>query len=164
MPNLRQKESAVAIALDIEKPFDSVLHKLFATNLCPLVIKHIDSFLRERRFYTNIANTSSDYGQIGRGVPQWSNLSPFLFYTLMYDFADLYGGSTSLLNTDIALEYPTDIRWLCDMQSFILRRFLKFMKNGSEKSILTRNNLFALGILTLMVTDTLWKRLNFLHL
>ena len=108
--NLRGKICTVAIALDIEKAFDSVYHngilyKLINLGVDPFLVKIFCSYFTNRRFGVQINNSTSELGQVKSGVPQGSILAPFLFNIFLHDFPHQSRFSKAILYADDCLIY-----------------------------------------------------------
>ncbi|GBP31516.1 RNA-directed DNA polymerase from mobile element jockey [Eumeta japonica] len=84
----------VGIFLDMEKAFDRVWHsgllfKLIYNQLPPALVRTVASFLKDRNFYVNVEDTTSDSHPISAGVSQGSCLSPCLYAVYTNDIPTL---------------------------------------------------------------------------
>ena len=82
--SFRNNECAGAILMDLSKAFDCMAHdlliaKLEAYGLATNSIKLMQSYLTNRQQRFNIGNTTSEWSDIIKGVPQGSILGPILF-------------------------------------------------------------------------------------
>lgn len=111
--NLRDQSCTVAISLDIEKAFDSVIHtgilyKLIELETDPYLVKILHSFFSNRRFCVDVQGTLSNFGSVGSGVPQGSVLAPHLFNIFLHDFPHTSQDSQAILYADDCLIYAHD--------------------------------------------------------
>ena len=87
------KESTLAVFLDIQKAFDmlwrkGIIIKLQNMGIYGLIIKWIDNFLTNRKIQVKINNTLSTIYTGQKGVPHGSVISPLLFNIAVNDFPD----------------------------------------------------------------------------
>ena len=78
------------ILIDLTKAFDIINHKILfkkckAIGFSEGCITWFQSYLSEKKFFTNIENQLSDYGRILCCVPQGSILGPLLFIIYVND-------------------------------------------------------------------------------
>ena len=103
------KESTLAVFLDIQKAFDMlwrkcIIIKLQNMGICGRIIKWIDNFLINRKIQVKINNTLSTSYTVQNGVPQGSVISPLLFNIAVNDLPDnITGIQISQYADDIAL-------------------------------------------------------------
>ena len=103
------KESTLAVFLDIQKAFDmlwrkGIIIKLQNMGICGRIIKWIDNFLTNRKIQVKINNTLSTSYTVQNGVPQGSVISPLLFNIAVNDLPDnITGIQISQYADDIAL-------------------------------------------------------------
>ena len=111
------KRSTGMLFLDIEKAFDSLwhnglLHKLLIDGFQLTLIKLIQSFLKDRKFFVCLQDGRSELFNIPAGAPQGSCLSPALYNIFISDltipsdcelaqFADDTGILTSHTNPNV---------------------------------------------------------------
>lgn len=110
---IAQKESTGVVLFDGEKAFDTVwhnglLHKLHTHNFPMYLIKMIQSFLCDRKFYVSIKHARSDTKSINAGVPQGSCLSPTLYNLFISDLPSSLNCETALFADDLAI-YSTSV-------------------------------------------------------
>ena len=82
--SLNNKEYNATILIDLKKAFDSVSHKLLLKKLeyygvRGIPLKLFESYLSNRRCYTELGSYRSREGIISSGVPQGSIISPVCF-------------------------------------------------------------------------------------
>lgn len=106
--NLRNKETTVAVSLDVEKAFDTVwvmglLYKLIRFDFPPKLVKFLHSYLTGRRFCVSVNANFSEEMDVSQGVPQGSVLGPILFTlfvsdvpTLSFTQLDMFADDTTL--------------------------------------------------------------------
>ena len=79
--------------LDLQKAFDMVDHgillkKLQFYGIHGTPLKIFESFLRNRKQYVHVNNTSSHFSDVVRGVPQGSILSGLLYLLFVNDIVN----------------------------------------------------------------------------
>ena len=82
---------SAALLLDLSKAFDKVIHeillkKLYCYGLRGKSYFWIKSYLKDRKFNTEVNGCSSDYLEIKRGVPQGAILSPTFYSIYVADY------------------------------------------------------------------------------
>ncbi len=103
------KESTVAIFLDIQKAYDmvwrrGVLIKMKAMGICGRTLKWVDSFMSNRVIQVKINGILSDKFITENGVPQGSVISPLLFNIAVSDIPRcIQGINISQFADDIAI-------------------------------------------------------------
>ena len=103
------RESTLAVFLDIQKAFDmlwrkGIIIKLQNMGICGRIIKWIDNFLTNRKIQVKINSTLSTSYTVQNGVPQGSVISPLLFNIAVNDLPDnITGIQISQYADDIAL-------------------------------------------------------------
>lgn len=107
---LKEKHSTGIVLLDVEKAFDRVWHngllfKMITLRFPRYIIKMISEFLKNRTFYVEIDNSSSQTFFIPYGVPQGAVLSPTLYNIFTYDIP-------KFINTTLAL-FADDTAFFC---------------------------------------------------
>ena len=133
---LDKGEFVACISMDISKAFDCLPHclticKLFSYGLSREACTLIASYLFQRKQRVKIGNVKSEWGEIGKGVPQGSILGPlifniflnYLFYFVkqgsMYNYADDNSVSVShrelnILTRQLQTEAEVTIQWFAD--------------------------------------------------
>ena len=133
---LDKGEFVACISMDISKAFDCLPHclaicKLFSYGLSREACTLIASYLFQRKQRVKIGNVKSEWGEIGKGVPQGSILGPLifniflndLFYFVkqgsMYNYADDNSVSVShrelnILTRQLQTEAEVTIQWFAD--------------------------------------------------
>ena len=104
------KEYVIGIFLDIEKAFDSINHEILLRKLDHYGFRghsnaFIESYLSNRKQFTEINNTRSSVTSVEYGVPQGSVLGPLLFLLFINDIefatfeveSRLFADDTSLI-------------------------------------------------------------------
>ena len=87
---LDEKKHVVAVLTDLSKAFDCLPHKLLlcklkAYGLSNTAIKLLESYLANRKQCVKVANTTSSWQSILKGVPQGSIMGPLLFNIFVND-------------------------------------------------------------------------------
>ena len=83
-------ETPISIFVDLTKAFDCLDHKILFKKLefygvRGSSLKLLQDYLTNRKQFTECENIRSDFGPITTGVPQGSNLGPFLFLVYLND-------------------------------------------------------------------------------
>ena len=107
-------EIPIDIFLDLSKAFDTIdhtilLHKLKYYGLEQSTLRLIESYLKNRKQYTEIEESKSEILPLTIGVPQGSILGPLLFIIYINDFSEstkkfdfiIYADDTTLSSTTI---------------------------------------------------------------
>jgi hypothetical protein len=89
--SFKEKQSTVAVFLDIDKAYDSVwviglLYKLSKIGIHGTCLAWLFSFLRNRSICIRLDSHSSAFKLLKNGVPQAAVISPLLFNIMLYDF------------------------------------------------------------------------------
>ena len=97
-----------ALFLDLSKAFDKVWHaglkkKLIGNGLSGKSYNLIDSFLTDRKQRVVLNGLSSDWRNLGSGVPQGSVLGPLLFLIFINDLTEGISSNIRLFADDVAL-------------------------------------------------------------
>ncbi len=105
-----KKNSTGMVTLDIEKAFDTIwheglLHKLLKFNFPMVLIKIIQSFLKERHYYVQIFDSKSSSYNIPAGLPQGSALSPVLYNVYTSDVHLVNGCNLAQFADDTSTYY-----------------------------------------------------------
>ena len=85
LTGLQANRPGVAVFIDVEKAFDSVWHnrlryKLMNSVLPNKIIRLMSLFISDRTITVKINDEVSDKVKLNAGTPQWSVLSPLLFF------------------------------------------------------------------------------------
>lgn len=112
--HLRNQKCTIAVSLDIQKAFDTALHKgimykLVELGIDPYLLKLLQNYFSERRFCIQINGSLSDFGVVNSGVPQGSVLAPILFNLFLNDFPHETLDSKAILYADDCLIYSHDV-------------------------------------------------------
>jgi hypothetical protein len=105
--SINNKNSTGLVMLDVEKAFDRVWHdglvyKMIELQFPSYIIRLVNSFLRERSFFVEIAGNQSKINAIPFGVPQGAVLSPTLYNIFTYDIPKCENTSLALFADDTA--------------------------------------------------------------
>ena len=142
------------ISIDLQKPFDTIDHKIFIEKMSCLgfhesTIRLYKSYFTNRCFIVNVGKDFSSPGKLSCGVPQGSILGPLLFLLYENDMPQavksdllLYADDTCLIYTgkDIKMieeQLNTDLSSLCDW--FIDNKLGVHFGEEKTKSILFGN-------------------------
>ena len=138
------------IFLDLTKAFDTVnhgvlLHKM--ENFCGfrgLALKLIQSYLSNRKQYTNMENCKSDLTKIECGVPQGSSLGPLLFLLYVNDLPLASQFDTILFADDTFLAMSgNNLFKLQNKANTELQKNDLWMKKKQASAELFQNSLFT---------------------
>ena len=102
---LDERESTLAVFLDLSKAFDTINHdilldKLKFYGIRGPVLEWFRSYLDQRKQYVEYLNCNSNTMSITCGVPQGSVLGPLLFLIYMNDLPDCLKSTNSILFAD----------------------------------------------------------------
>ena len=119
--SLNNRESAMAMAVDLSKAFDSINHnlllaKLKAYGLSQSALSLMSSYLLGRKQRVCLHGVCSSYSELRAGLPQGSLLGPLLFNILINDLnyavpgvsLRLYADDTTLSASDAS---PTALQF-----------------------------------------------------
>jgi hypothetical protein len=89
--SFKEKQSTVAVFLDIDKAYDSVwviglLYKLSKIGIHGSCLAWLFNFLQNRSICIRLDSHSSAFKLLKNGVPQAAVISPLLFNIMLYDF------------------------------------------------------------------------------
>jgi ribonuclease HI len=89
--SFKEKQSTVAVFLDIEKAYDSVwitglLYKLSKIGIHGSCLAWLSNFLQNRSICIRLGSHSSAFKLLKNGVPQGAVISPLLFNIMLFDF------------------------------------------------------------------------------
>ena len=104
--NIDSKKLNLTLFLDLEKPFDTVNHKILLDKLETYGVKETElmwfrSYLNERKQFCSVNGQNSKSMKVLCGIPQGSCLGPLLFIICLNDFEDfLQFSSTSMYADD----------------------------------------------------------------
>lgn len=107
--NMNRANYTAAVFLDIEKAYDKVwrsklIVKIHNLGIVPVyLIKLLDSFLTNRRFFVRMENQRSGMRQLEEGIPQGSVLSPTLFILYVNDLPTIPQVTIAQFADDTAL-------------------------------------------------------------
>lgn len=132
--NFEQKLYTIGIFIDFRKAFDSIKHDILIKKLEIYGIRGlsgqlIESYLSERKQYTQLHETRSETGKIKYGVPQGSILGPLLFLAYINDIVNvpltpdivLYADDTNVFfsGPDLALLESKANAWLNELHIWL---------------------------------------------
>ena len=116
----------LAIYVDYQKAYDRVWHaalliKLLSSGMPFELLKVIESWLKDRRAYVAFGEKTSTMFNINIGLPQGSNLSPYLFIVFHCDLINCLGAhSCHLFADDLSvLIKPPILKELVQMIQYI---------------------------------------------
>jgi ribonuclease HI len=100
-----QKESTVAVYLDISKAYDCVwiqglMFKLASIGVTGRLLGWIKNFLTGRSLCVRVGSHLSEFRDVKTGVPQGAVISPLLFNIMLYDFPSFPSLVNKLLFAD----------------------------------------------------------------
>ena len=110
--SLEEKESVLAVFLDLSKAFDTIdhailLNKLEFYGIRGQALEWFHSYLYDRKQFVHYNGEDSDMKTIRCGVPQGSVLGPLLFIIYTNDLPDILQMSTSILFADDTTIYQS---------------------------------------------------------
>lgn len=112
--SLDKRKMTGCLFIDFSKAFDSVdhtklLYKINCLNIDENMKKLMESYLTNRKQFTNINNVASNMEIINCGVPQGSILGPLFFNIFINDIFDVQlNGKLQLYADDVTVFYSTD--------------------------------------------------------
>lgn len=100
-----KKKQTDAVYTDFSKAFDKVNHDLLLFKLdllgfSVMLLKWIESYLKNRKQYVKFRNSKSNYIYVSSGVPQGSHLGPLLFTLFINDLPKVIKYSQTLMYAD----------------------------------------------------------------
>ena len=132
------KQSPIAIYMDLSKAFDTLdhtilLHKLSYYGIQGKELNWFKSYLSDRTQYVEIDNTKSDSKLITTGVPQGSVLGPLLFLIYMNDIETVSDAFNAVLFADDST-FITTINISLPIKH-MNKQFENFLNSEFEKNI-----------------------------
>ena len=139
--SLDNRESAMAVAVDLSKAFDSInllLAKLKAYGLSQSAMSLLSSYLLGRKQRVCLHGVCSSYSELRAGLPQGSLLGPLLFNIFINDLnyavpdvsLRLYADDTTLYASDV---FPIALQ-------FVVNRGLSRLSESFDANYLLINN------------------------
>lgn len=130
------RESVIAVFLDIEKAYDmlwrdGVLIKLNQIGVKGRILRWVKEFLSERSITVKINGTFSECYRVENGTPQGSIISPFLF-SIMFDgiFKEIEN------NTGVALFADDGAIWKRGRNiTFIMKKMQQILNTVQEWTV-----------------------------
>ena len=103
MESFDEKKSTLGVVFDIMKAFDKIwqdglIFKLSKLNLPKKLGAWIISFIKNRKFYVKVEDSTSEHHEIEAGLGQGTVLSPILFSIYINDITELTNNPTNKIS------------------------------------------------------------------
>ena len=141
--SLDNRESAMAVAVDLSRAFDSINHnlllaKLKAYGLSQSAMSLTSSYLLGRKQRVCLHGVGSSYSELRAGLPQGSLLGPLLFNIFINDLNYAVPDVSLRLNADDTTLYASDVSPIA--LQFVVNRGLSRLSEWFDANYLLINN------------------------
>ena len=141
--SLDNRESAMAVAVDLSKAFDSINHnlllaKLKAYGLSQSTMSLMSSYLLGRKQRVCLHGVCSSYSELRAGLPQGSLLGPLLFNIFINDLNYAVPDVSLRLYPDDMTLYASDVSPIT--LQFVVNRGLSRLSEWFDANYLLINN------------------------
>ena len=141
--SLDNRESAMAVAVDLPKDFDSINHnlllaKLKAYGLSQSALSLVSSYLLDRKQKVCLHGVCSSYSELRAGLPKGSLLGPLLFNIFINDLNYAVSDVSLRLYADDTTLYASDVSPIA--LQFVVNRGLSRQLQWFDANSLSINN------------------------